>query len=152
MKLSIKHFDLSDFASRTDAGAWANMRVGTVLKLDMARELYKAPIVISHAFRTPADVIRLKKQGYEVAANSAHELGYAVDIQANLGTDIEAWKKLLDALWGAGFRRFGIMRGAIHVDDDPKRTAPAVWKYSTTSPQVWVWAQSWMDKKREQAS
>ena len=147
--IQVKHFDLAELASKTDPAAWAHMRLGTVLKLEKAREIYAQPITITHAFRTRADVDRLRRAGYEVAADSAHQHGYAVDISANLNTDIEAWKKLLDALWQAGFRRFGIMRGAIHVDDDPKRPAPAVWKYSTTSPQIWVWAQGWMDNKRE---
>ena len=148
--IQVKHFDLAEFASKTDAHGWAHMRLGTVLKLEKAREIYGGQITITHAFRTAADVARLRRAGYEVVADSAHQHGYAVDITTGaLGADIEAWKKLLDALWAAGFRRFGIMRGAIHVDDDPKRIAPAVWKYSTTSPQIWVWAQGWMDDKRE---
>ena len=122
------------------------MRLGTVLKLEKARELYGQPITITHAFRTRADVDRLRRAGYEVAADSAHQHGYAVDISANLGTDIEAWKKLLDALWQAGFRRFGIMATAIHVDDDPARPA-AIWGYGNTNPTVWAWAQSWYAAK-----
>jgi hypothetical protein len=59
---------------------------------------------------------------------------------------VEAWKKLLDALWQAGFRRFGIMREAIHVDDDPARPA-TIWRYGNTNPTVWAWAQGWYNER-----
>jgi uncharacterized protein YcbK (DUF882 family) len=147
--IQIKHASLMEIASKTDAEAWRNMRLGTVVRFEAAREAYGAPITISHAFRTAKDKARLKAQGYEVASRSAHEVGYAMDLHpanARLGVDLEAWKKLLDALWQAGFRRFGIMREAIHVDDDPARPA-TIWGYGNTNPTVWAWVQGWYNER-----
>lgn len=147
--IQIKYASLTEIASKTDPEAWQHMRLGTVVRFDRAREIYGAPITITHAFRTAKDKARLKAQGYEVASRSAHELGYAMDLHpanARLGVDLEAWKKLLDALWAAGFRRFGIMREAIHVDDDPARPA-TIWRYGNTNPTVWAWVQGWYNER-----
>lgn len=148
--IQLKNVTLGELAAKSeDRESWKYMRLGTVLKFQAARDAYGAAIHINHAFRTKGDKKRLKMQGLQVADNSAHEQGWALDVRpvaAPLGVDLEAWKRLLDALWAAGFRRFGIMATAIHVDDDPARPA-AIWGYGNTNPTVWAWAQSWYAAK-----
>ena len=124
------------------------MCIGTLLKMDAAREAYGAPIIVNHAFRSKADVKRIRANYPGAVANSAHEHGYAVDCApaASLRSWGD-WEKFLDALWAAGFRRFGIMRAAVHVDDDPERSSPAIWKYATTSPMNFAMCQAWFVKK-----
>ena len=145
----MKYFKMSDFDSKDAPGSGANMRLGTVLKLDDARIMFGKAIVVTSGFRTPEYSETLKRRGYQVAKKSAHLSGYAVDIRPKEGleADLTKWAAFLDALWKAGFRRFGIMGGAVHVDDDPGKVSPAIWRYNTTNNTVWAMAQNWFEKK-----
>jgi len=145
----MKYFKMSDFDSKDAPGSGANMRLGTVLKLDDVRSILGKPVIVKSGYRTPAYSELLKKQGYQVAKKSAHLSGYAVDIRPKEGleADLTKWAAFLDALWKAGFRRFGIMGGAVHVDDDPGKVSPAIWRYNTTNNTVWAMAQNWFEKK-----
>ena len=152
--IQLKNVTFAEIAARSeDQESWRYVRLGTIVRFQAARDAYGAGITINHAFRTKADKKRLRAQGLQVADNSAHEHGFALDVRPTsqpLGVDLEAWKKLLDALWAAGFRRFGIMATAIHVDDDPARRA-AIWGYGNTNPTVWAWAQRWYAEKSGKA-
>ena len=145
----MKYFKLSEFDSPDAPGSGANMRLGTVLKLDDARLIFRKSIIVTSGFRTKAYAEALKKRGYQVATKSAHLTGYAADIRPKdgLDADLTKWAEFLDALWSAGFRRFGIMGGAVHVDDDPGKVSPAIWNYNTTNHTVWAMAQNWFEKK-----
>jgi len=148
--IEIKHFNLSEFDSKTQAGTGDRMRISTLIKLDNARELYGAGIVINHGFRTKQDVIRIMKQYTGAVRNSAHELGYAADVRPVSGLNtVEDWTAFLECLYAAGFRRFGIMRGAIHVDDDPAR-GQAIWDYAgSTQQDVWLAVNIWWQSKKK---
>jgi len=144
--MNIKHFQLSEFDSKDLPGSGGNMRISTVLKLDEARRIYGKRITVNSGFRTKAYNESLKERGFQVAKNSPHLGGYAVDIMPTdepLESDLTRWAELLDALWAAGFRRFGIMNQAIHVDDDPAKRTPALWNYNTTRFPVWAMVQNW---------
>jgi hypothetical protein len=148
--IEIKHFDREEFDSPDQPGSGGNMRLSTIMKLDEARRIFGAPILVTSGFRTKAYGEALKKRGYQVATRSAHYQGYAVDLRPAeaLDSDLVKWGAILDALWKAGFRRFGIMAGAIHVDDDPTKSSPALWNYNTTRHVVWAMAQNWFEAKR----
>jgi hypothetical protein len=141
----LKYFTLSEFDSPDVPGSGGNMRASTLLKLDEARRIYGKPIRITSGFRTRAYGQILRERGYQVAITSAHFAGFAADLIPTeaLNSDLTRWAELLDALWAAGFRRFGIMNQAIHVDDDPAKRSPALWNYNTTRFPVWAMVQNW---------
>ena len=147
--IEIKFFDVGEFDSPDEPGSGGNMRLSTLLKLDKARWTFGKKVRVTSGFRTKAYGEVLKKKGYQVASKSSHYAGYAVDVMPveGLDADLLKWGAFLDALWAAGFRRFGIMGGAVHVDDDPGKVSPAIWNYNTTNHTVWAMAQNWFEKK-----
>lgn len=146
--ISVKNFSVNEFDSQGEPGTGKHMRLCTVLKLEQAREIYGKPITIRHGFRTVKAAERIRRSYPGAVKNSAHENGYAVDLAPTAGfRTLEDWLVFLEALWDAGFRRFGIMANTIHTDDDPKRTSPAIWEYSNTSPNVWAVCRHWLDEK-----
>ena len=146
--ISVKNFSVNEFDSQGEPGTGKHMRLCTVLKLEQAREIYGKPITIRHGFRTAKAAERIRRNYPGAVKNSAHESGYAVDLAPTAGfRTLEDWLVFLEALWDAGFRRFGIMANTIHVDDDPKRVSPAIWQYATTVPNVWAVCRHWLDEK-----
>ncbi len=160
-------FKLSEFDSRLEPGSGKNMKQSTLKKLNIAREIFNDRITVTSGYRVHADYLRLKRQGYQVARNSSHFKGYAVDIRPTSGllalSDIQGrlsveerkkresiqlaiWKKFFQALWDAGFRRFGIMRNTIHVDDDPDKFTPVMWKYNNTDAKTYKHVKLWFDE------
>lgn len=123
--IEIKNFTASEFDCPSLKGSGGNMRISTLEMLQKARDIYGLPMKINSGFRTAQ---RNKLVGG--ATNSAHLGGYAVDIASNDKAD------LLKALYAAGFRRFGIMANAIHVDNDPNKNN-SVWSYPTTNKTDW---------------
>jgi zinc D-Ala-D-Ala carboxypeptidase len=63
--------------------------------------------------------------------NSSHILGLASDISV-AGWSEAKRNAMLKALYNAGFRRFGFMANAIHVDNDPNKN-PTLWDYGAGS-------------------
>lgn len=88
-------------------------------KLDRARELFGAPIIITSGYRTP-------QQNEQVGGvqDSSHTTGRAVDIRC---ADPEMQKRLIWSLTIAGFRRMGAYDKHIHVDVDVTKPNPAFW-------------------------
>lgn len=127
-----KFFRWSEFDSSDAPGSGVNMQDSTLMMLDEARGIYGRPIRVRNGFRTRAKQLQLiKRYGLKHAVEtSAHEKGYGADLEA---VGLQEAKNMLTALYKAGFRRFGLMETAIHVDNDPARPTPAVWKYPTTS-------------------
>jgi len=66
------------------------------------------------------------------AKDSAHIAGKAVDLDVSSYNE-EQKKVILKALYEVGFRRFGFMENAIHVDNDETKTSPALWDYGVGS-------------------
>lgn len=151
------YFTSKEFDSPLQPGSGVNMKQSTLSKLNTARHQYGKPIVVTNGFRVKADYIRLKALGYKPAKNSAHFTGHAVDIRPKQGLtallqikDVNQrklaateWKLFFQSLWDAGFRRFGIMNNVIHVDDDPTKSSPALWKYNNTDNEVWRLVSLW---------
>lgn len=149
--IEVKFFHVEEFDSKGEPGTGNGMRISTLLKLDKARADYKKRITINHGFRTSKAAKRIKKNYPGAVDKSSHELGFASDLRP---TDVtlqsnnwDDWKELLDSLWVGGFRRFGIMGHAIHVDDDPARSAPYIWDYEQTPSLIWAKAQQWFKEK-----
>ena len=124
-----RYFTMSEFDDRSEPGSGANMQCSTVGMLDEARHRLGCPIKITSGFRTPEHNAIVGG-----AKNSAHLGGWAVDIHAP--TMVEK-RELLKALYQVGFRRFGIMATAIHVDNDPEKPQ-AVWSYPNTQADHWA--------------
>lgn len=144
------YFKPSEFDSRLEPGSGANMHKDFLSKLNKARELYGKPIQVTSGFRVRADYDRLKRQGFEVSMTSAHFIGRAADIRPASGVmdSWEEWEAFLEAMWDAGFRRFGIMANTLHVDDDPGKRAPATWRYNNTSAKIYTKVINWLTNKR----
>ena len=90
-----------------------------VFKLDRARELFNAPIIITSGYRDPA--LNDKAGGVK---DSAHTKGLAVDIRC---ADIDMQKRLIWALCIAGFRRIGAYDKHVHADVSTDLPTPSFW-------------------------
>jgi uncharacterized protein YcbK (DUF882 family) len=123
-----RYFDIAEFDDRSKPGSGENMQCSTVGMLDEARHRLGKPFKITSGFRTPE-----RNAAVGGAQSSSHLTGYAVDIAAPTFADK---KVILKALYEVGFRRFGIMANAIHVDNDPDKS-PAVWRYNNTGASDW---------------
>ena len=138
--VTIKHFDLDEFDQPGKPGSGGNMRISTLLALDATRESYGKAMRISSGFRGPD---HNKKVGG--ARNSAHLAGYAADVAGIEDADIV---EFLESAWNEGkFRRFGIMNGAVHVDNDPTKPGPALWGYGNETSARFKAAQKWFQSK-----
>ena len=87
------------------------MEPAVVQALDIARDIYGFPMVITSGFRT---VEHNKKVGG--SRQSSHLLGYAADIAV---PNSERRFLLVEALLDAGFHRLGLGPDFVHVDLDP---------------------------------
>lgn len=90
-----------------------------IYKLDRARGLFGAPIVITSGYRDPET-----NAAAGGVKDSAHEKGMAVDIRC---ADQDMQKRLIWALTIAGFRRLGAYDKHVHVDIDPEKPNPVFW-------------------------
>ena len=143
-------FKASEFDSRLEPGSGAKMHKDFLSKLNKARELYGKPIQVTSGFRVRADYDRLRRQGFEVSMTSAHFIGRAADVRPASGVmdTWGEWEAFLEAMWAAGFRRFGIMANTLHVDDDPSKRSPATWRYNNTNADIYAQVLAWMVRKK----
>lgn len=124
----IPYFTSGEFDSPDAPESGKKMQPRFVVMLFNARGYFAKPIRVNHGFRTRNYSSRLRRRGYAVVKNSAHELGLAADLNAP-DPDIDS---LVRSLFMAGFRRFGVMSTALHIDNDDNRPSPAVWGYANT--------------------
>ncbi len=121
--ISLKYFKISDFDSKGDypgeKGSGVKMRTTTLQMLEKARAMSGIPFIINSGYRT----IR-HNQEVKGVPDSAHTQGYAIDISA---TTKAKQVTMLKALHEVGFRRFGIYKTFIHVDNDPDKPTPSIW-------------------------
>lgn len=118
--IKMQNFNISEFDSPDQKGSGENMNVQMLQKLDMARTKAGIPFKINSGYRTIAHNKTVGGVG-----DSAHTRGYACDISAK--TDV-AKQTILKACYDAGFRRFGYYGTFIHVDIDPDKPSPTIWK------------------------
>ena len=132
--MTLKYFKHSEFDSPDLVGSGEKMDAAFLELLDKAREIAGIPFKINSGYRTKVYNLSLAKRGYQADRRSAHLKGKAADISA---TTTEQKRIILKALYEVGFRRFGIMGTAIHVDNDATKPTPAVWRYSATNVKEW---------------
>ena len=131
---TIRHFVPQEFACRDAIGApcaYCGGREGMdyhfVLRLDTARDLLGEPMVVTSGSRCP---IRNKEVGGSPI--SAHLFEWQEsDGKQSMAADLADHKdpvyrgRLLEALWGAGFRQFEASRdGHLHVHLDNAKPSP----------------------------
>ena len=114
-----KFFNTSEFDSPDVSGTGKNMQHSTLLMLCEARKIADVPFKINSGYRTIAH--NTKVGG---VSNSAHLKGYAADISTPNGKHQE---KILIALRQAGFKRFGVYKNFVHVDNDPTKKQFVAW-------------------------
>lgn len=121
-----KYFKLSEFDSPDRPGSGELMEHEVIQALDIARDIYGYPMVITSGFRTIEHNRSLIERGYAASPNSSHLLGWAVDIAV---PNSQRRFLMLEALLDAGFHRIGLGKTFIHVDLDPNKTPNCIWTY-----------------------
>ena len=116
-----KWFKLSEFDSPDRPGSGELMEHEVVQALDIARDIYGDPMILSSGFRSIE-----ANRACGGSPKSSHLLGWAVDIAI---TNSRRRFLLLEALLDAGFNRIGVSEDFIHVDMDPNKTPNALWTY-----------------------
>lgn len=89
-------------------------------RLDMARAISGVRFDLSSAIRCEAHNSTIER----AKPNSSHLSGLAVDISA---TTSHQRFQVLYGLIKVGFRRIGIYKNYIHVDDDPSKPQRVAW-------------------------
>ncbi len=119
-----KYFKSTEFDSPDVSGTGKKMQHSTLLMLCQARKIADVPFVINSGFRTVA-------HNTEVGgvSNSAHLKGYASDIATPNGKNQIL---ILKALRQAGFKRFGVYKNFVHVDNDPSKRQFIAWGEKST--------------------
>lgn len=105
----------------TDAET-AGMKEDICFRLDRARELFGAPLVLTGGFRTPERNAELQNS----VSDSAHLTGMAADLRAPV--DAYLREKLAWALGRAGFDRVESCPRHFHVDIDDTKPTPCFWE------------------------
>lgn len=141
----MKYFESDEFDTPGYPGSGKNMCPAFLFLLEKARELYGRPMKITSGYRTKAYNENLRKRGYASVKNSSHLIGCASDVFCKDADMIE----MLNAFWNVGFRRFGIMNSAIHVDNDASKPRPAMWSYGNENTERWKLAKEWFDLKNK---
>ena len=90
-------------------------------KLEVARGIAKTPFVINSGYRCPAH-----NNSIGAKQSSSHPKGVAADIAC---TDDSLRWVIVEALKKAGFKRIGVKKTFIHVDDDIHKTQKVMWVY-----------------------
>lgn len=118
----MNHFKDFEFNCNCGCGLGIGiMRLSFLNKLDIARSIAETPFKITSGARC------WKHNNDEGGSKtSSHLDGWAVDIFV---FDSEERFKILKALLQAGFKRIGIRKDFIHVDDDPNKNSEVVWIY-----------------------
>jgi len=117
------HFKASEFTCKCCGKG--GIKESTREKLEAARNIAGTPFKITSGFRCKkkqAVLIALGKS----APDSSHPKGYAVDIYASNSN--KRWL-IVDSLIKAGFKRIGIGKDFIHVDNDPDKPVCLMWGY-----------------------
>ena len=114
------HFKHSEFECKCGCGL--NNINGELLEdLNVARSIADTPFIITSGARC---AVHNKNVGG--LANSSHLTGHAVDIRAD---DSQERSLILEGLVLAGFKRIGISKHFIHVDNDPSKPNQVAWLY-----------------------
>ena len=115
------NFSAHEFASPDEPGSGYRMHAEFMARLQSVRSRCDFPFEINSGYRTA-----YWNQVVGGAPNSAHLRGRAADIVCtNSGRRFE----IIDGALALGFRRIGIARTFIHLDDDPALPKRVLWLY-----------------------
>jgi uncharacterized protein YcbK (DUF882 family) len=118
----IQYFKPCEFDSPDAPGSGEqHMHLSFIDKLEQLRHYCGFPFIINSGYRTHA-------HNAEVGgvANSAHTRGYAADIRIHSSRERF---RLVDNALIIGFRRMGVAKTFIHLDDDPSKPPEMLWLY-----------------------
>ena len=111
---------------------YENISQTTVDKLQKARDYLNRPIHVRSGCRCPKYNATLPNS----KPDSSHIFTYdkashAADVSLTRTGEMDCQQRwdLLEALLESGFRRVGIKKYFIHVDDDPEKDDKCVWTY-----------------------
>jgi len=115
----LKHFKLDEF--KCPCCGKCDMDMSFLIKLERARENADIPFKITSGYRC-------ENHNKEIggALLSSHLKGLAADIACN--SSIHRFL-ILNSLIFAGFKRIGIGKDFIHVDNDTKKVYNVIWLY-----------------------
>ena len=116
----LKYFSPKEFTC-DGVECFSKMDEELLTMLDIARETAGIPFKINSSWRSEA-----KNKAVKGSKNSSHLRGYAVDIKCTNSADRFV---MLDALINVGFKRIGIAKTFIHVDNDPSLPDLVTWLY-----------------------
>lgn len=119
--ITAKYFKESEFKACSPSCSLQDMKQHTIEKLDAAREMAGIPFILNSAYRSPQWDKERGRTG-----TGAHTTGCAVDIRCNSNANR---MKIVLALLAVGFRRIGVGKTYIHVDDDPAQAQNVMWHY-----------------------
>ena len=119
--ITAKYFSESEFRACTPSCSLQDMNQEFMDKLDKARESAGIPFVLNSAFRSPA-----WEKAHGRTGTGAHPHRCAVDIRCH---SYQNRFIIIVALLRVGFRRIGIGKTYIHVDDDTTKTQDVIWDY-----------------------
>lgn len=123
--MEMRYFSIDEFDSPDLPNSGVNMDSSFLTMLDNTRSRAGIPFKITSGYRTAAYNEGLRDKGYKASPNSSHLRGYAADIAA---TDSATRYAILKAAIETGFKRIGIAKSFIHLDNDPDKQS-AVWTY-----------------------
>ena len=116
-----RHFSESEFKACVPRCSLQDMNQATMNRLDRAREAAGIPFVLNSAYRSPSYERQKGRTG-----TGAHTTGHAVDIRCNTSTNR---MKIVRAALQVGFRRIGIGKTYVHLDDDYRQAQDVIWHY-----------------------
>lgn len=119
--ITSKYFKEGEFQRCTPSCSLQDMSQRTMEKLDAAREMSGIPWVLNSAYRSVEHERKMGRNG-----TSSHTKGCAVDIRCN---DSATRHKVIFCALAVGFRRIGVGKTYIHLDDDPTKAQNVIWHY-----------------------
>lgn len=124
--MTLKYFKREEFSSPDKPGSGEMMDDNFLERLDIARDIYGYPMIVTSGFRSIEYQRELIERGLKAAKNSSHLLGLAADIYCD---DSRKRYLMVEAFLDAGFRRIGIGSTFIHVDLDEAKPQDVIWTY-----------------------
>lgn len=116
-----KYFTAKEFERCTPNCSIDHMEQSTLDMLDAAREAAGIPFILNCAFRSVEWDLGKGRNG-----KSAHTTGNAIDVRC---TNSVQRFKIIEAAIKVGFKRIGIAKSFIHLDNSPSLPSPVIFHY-----------------------